>query len=69
MSRVLCGLKTRYNRFVIGVSGYFPVGVTARRNEDTRRAAASGNCRSGDIAVRTRVVIRHLVEGLIGRFD
>ena len=38
----------------IGVSGYLPVRVTARRNGDIRRATASGNCHSGDIAVAPR---------------
>ncbi len=52
--RVLWGLKTRYKRFVLGVSGYFPVGVTAPPTGDARRAAASGNCHSGDIVVTPR---------------
>ena len=48
------GLKTRYNRFVIGVSGYFPVGVTAPPPGDISRAAPSGNSHSGDIVVTPR---------------
>src|SRR5450755_3912119 len=40
--------------FAIGVSAYLPVMVMARRNEDTRRGTASGNCRSGDIAAGPR---------------
>src|ERR1700729_299509 len=46
--------EIRYNRFFIGVSGYFPVGVTAPPTGDIRRAAASGNCHSGDIVVTLR---------------
>ena len=53
-SRALFGWKTRRKDVAIGVSGYLPVRVTARRNEDTRRATASGNCRSGDIAAGPR---------------
>ena len=52
--RVFWGLKTRYKRFVIGVSVYFPVGVMGPPTGDIRRAAASGNCQSVDIVVTPR---------------
>src|SRR5262245_35986164 len=38
----------------IGGSGYRLIRVTSRQNEDTRRATASGNCHSEDIAARPR---------------
>ena len=41
-----------HGQFGIGVSGTYPSGT--RRNEDTRRGAASGNCRSGNIAAGPR---------------
>ena len=53
-SRALFGWKTRRKGVAIGVSGHLPVTVMARQNEDTRQGTASGNCRSGDIAVGPR---------------
>ena len=38
----------------IGVSAYLPVMVTARRNEDSHRGTACGNCRSVGIAAGPR---------------
>src|SRR3954451_20767216 len=38
----------------IGGSGYRLIRVTSRRNEETRRATASGNYHSEDIAARPR---------------
>ena len=43
-------LKTRLTVVHLNVSGRLPREVTARRNVDSHRGTAFGNCRSVDIA-------------------